>query len=71
CLLEFLLDYVLKSAFRKSRFLPVYLGIFYLASLAMVGYSFGVSRQLGFVTLTTYLAGVLAAWYSYSKVGHG
>ncbi len=46
CLMEFVLDYILKSEFRWTRFLPVYLGIFYLASLAIVGYSFGVSGSL-------------------------
>jgi hypothetical protein len=71
CALEFILDYVLKSNFRHTKFLAVYLAVFYLASFAMIGYSFGVSREYGFVTLVTYLISLLATWYSYSKVGHG
>jgi xanthine/uracil/vitamin C permease (AzgA family) len=71
CVLEFVLDYVLKSNFRHTRFLAVYLAVFYLASFAMIGYSFGVAKQYGFITLATYLAGLLAAWYSYLKAGHG
>jgi hypothetical protein len=71
CVLEFLLDYVFKSDFRKTDFLYAYLAVFYLAALAMIGYSFGVQKLFGFITLGTYFLGLVAAWYSYKKVGHG
>jgi len=71
CLLEFILDYVIKVDFRNTGFLWFYLILFYIASLGMIGYSFGVSRLAGFITLGTYLLGLLASWYSYSKIGHG
>lgn len=71
CALEFVLDYLLKLDFRKTRFLSVYLGVFYRASLAIIGYSFGVGREYGFLTLATYWAGLPAMWYSHSQVGHG
>jgi cell division protein FtsW (lipid II flippase) len=71
CILEFLLDYVFKSDFRKTDFLYAYLTVFYLAALAMIGYSFGVQKLYGFITLGTYFLSLIAAWYSYTKVGHG
>jgi len=71
CILEFVLDYVLKSDFRKTDFLYTYLALFYLAALALIGYSFGVQKLHGFITLGTYFLGLGAAWYSYRKVGHG
>ncbi len=71
CILEFLLDYVFKSDFRKTDFLYAYLTVFYLAALAMIGYSFGVQKLYGFITLGTYFLSVIGAWYSYTKVGHG
>jgi hypothetical protein len=71
CVLEFLLDYVLKSDFRKTDFLYAYLTIFYLAALAMIGYSFGVRKLYGFITLGTYFLGLIASWYAYTRGGHG
>jgi CDP-diglyceride synthetase len=71
CILELLLDYVFKSDFRKTNFLYAYLTVFYLAALAMIGYSFGVQKLYGFITLGTYFLSLIAAWYSYTKVGHG
>jgi hypothetical protein len=68
---ELLLDYILKLNFRKTRWLWPYLLLYYSAMMAMIGYSFSMGNSYGFVTLGTYFLGLLAAWYSYAKVGHG
>jgi hypothetical protein len=69
--IEFLFDYILKLNFRKTKLLWPYLLLFYLAMMAMIGYSFSIGKIYGFVTLGTYFLGLFATWYSYSKVGHG
>jgi hypothetical protein len=71
CILEAVLDYVWKVEFRNTRFLWVYLVVFYCGAIAMIGYGFGVGKPFGYATLGTYLCGLAAAWYSYSRVGHG
>jgi len=68
---ELLFDYILKLNFRKTRWLWPYLLLYYLAMMAMIGYSFSMGNTYGFVTLGTYFLGLFATWYSYSKVGHG
>jgi hypothetical protein len=68
---ELLFDYILKLNFRKTRWLWPYLLLYYLAMMAMIGYSFMIEKIYGFVTLGTYFLGLFATWYSYSKVGHG
>lgn len=69
--IELLLDYVLKLDFRTTALLWPYLAVFYIALMAMVGYSFLVGRVYGFITLGTYFLSLAATWYSYVKVGHG
>jgi hypothetical protein len=69
--IELLFDYILKLGFRNTALLGPYLLVFYVALMAMVGYSFLVKKSYGFVTLGTYFLGLLATWYSYAKVGHG
>jgi hypothetical protein len=69
--LELILDYLLKLDFRHTRLLGPYLLLYYVALMGMIGYSFGVSDTLGFITLTVYLANLLATWWSYARVGHG
>ncbi len=66
--IELFFDYILKLNFRKTRLLWPYLLLYYLA---MIGYTFLISKPFGFVTLGTYFLGLFATWYSYSKVGHG
>ncbi len=70
-ILELFLDYILKINFRHTPFLWPYLALFYLAFMMMIGYAFLTGRVYGYITLTTYFLGLLATWYSYSKVGHG
>jgi hypothetical protein len=70
-ILELILDYVLRLDFRHTRLLWPYLLVYYVALNAMIGYTFLVSEAFGFVTLATYLLGLLATWYSYSRVRHG
>jgi hypothetical protein len=69
--IELLFDYILKLNFRKTRLIWPYLFLYYLAMMAMIGYSFLIGKIYGFVTLGTYFLGLFATWYSYSKVGHG
>ena len=69
--IELLFDYILKLEFRKTALLWPYLTIFYVAEMAMIGYSFLIKKSYGFITLGTYLLSLLATWYSYAKVGHG
>lgn len=63
-LLELMLDYVLKVDFRHTRLLGPYLGFYYLSLMGMIGYSFGVGKPYGAVTLATYFMQLLATWYS-------
>jgi hypothetical protein len=69
--IELLLDYILMLNFRKTRYLWPYLLLYYLALMAMIGYSFSIGKSFGFITLGTYFLNLFATWYSYSKVGHG
>jgi hypothetical protein len=70
-ILELILDYILRLDFRHTRLLWPYLLVYYVALNAMIGYTFLVDRVYGTITLATYLLGLLATWYSYSRVGHG
>jgi CDP-diglyceride synthetase len=69
--IELLFDYILKLDFRTTALLWPYLLVFYVALMAMVGYSFLIKRSFGFITLGTYFLSLMATWYSYAKVGHG
>jgi hypothetical protein len=69
--IELLFDYILQLDFRSTALLWPYLTIFYIAEMAMVGYSFLIKKSYGFITLCTYLISLLATCYSYAKVGHG
>lgn len=69
--IELLFDYILKLDFRKTKLLGPYLLVYYLALMAMIGYSFLIGKPYGFITLSTYFLNLFATWYSYSKVGHG
>jgi len=71
CGVELTLDYILHLNFRYTRLLWPYLMSYYLALIGMMGYSFGVGKAHGFITLGTYLVNLAATWYSYSRVGHG
>jgi hypothetical protein len=68
---ELFLDTILRLDFRKTRLLWPYLLLYYLALMAMIGYSFLIGAAFGFVTLGTYFLNLISTWYSYSKVGHG
>ncbi len=70
-LVELVLDYVLKVDFRHTRLLGPYLGLYYLALMGMIGYSFAIGKRYGAVTLATYFLQLFATWYSYARVGHG
>jgi hypothetical protein len=68
---EFLLDHVLKFDFRHSRWLGPYLGLYYLALMGMIGYTFAVGKPYGFVTLVTYFINLASTAFSYARVQHG
>jgi len=68
---ELILDYLLKFEFRKTRWLGLYLLVFYAAQWGMIGFGFLVDRISGFITLLTYLISLAATAFSYKKVGHG
>lgn len=70
-LVELILDYVLKSGFRQTRWLGPYLLLFYAAQWAMIGFGFLVGQVAGFITLLTYFLSLAATAFSYKKVGHG
>ncbi|HEX9970937.1 MAG TPA: hypothetical protein VGD14_02595, partial [bacterium] len=54
CLVELLLDYILKLDFRNTGLVWLYIPIFYVGLWGMIGYSFLIGRQWGFITLATY-----------------
>jgi hypothetical protein len=66
-LAEFLLDFVLKFDFRHSHWIGPYLGLYYLALMGMIGYSFTIGRPFGFITLATYFVSQTATAYSQSR----
>jgi hypothetical protein len=68
---EFFLDYLLKFDFRHSRWLGPYLGLYYLALMGMIGYTFAVGKPYGFLTLITYFINLASTAWSYARVQHG
>lgn len=71
CGVELILDYLLKLDFRHSDLLRPYLILYYVSLVAMMGYTFGVGKIAGLITLAIYALNLGATWYSYSRVGHG
>ena len=69
--LEIVLDYILKIEFRTTRLLGPYLLLYYAAIFGMIGYTFRIGKKYGFITLITYFLGQIAAFHSYTQVGHG
>ena len=67
-LVELALDYILKIEFRTTRLVGPYIGLYYVAFMLMVGYSFVAGGALGFITLGTYF-GMLGATASYFARG--
>jgi len=68
---EFVLDSILKFNFRHSRWLGPYLGLYYLALMGLIGYSFAIGKPCGFVTLITYFINLAATAFSFARVQHG
>ena len=64
-IVEFILDYYLKSNFRETWLLGPYLLIFYMALFGMIGYTFLVNPIFGYITLSTYFISLLATWYGH------
>ena len=67
CIVELLLDYVLKLDFRKTRLLGPYLALFYLGQMGLIGYAFIVEPVYGFATLATYFLCLGATRYAHAK----
>jgi hypothetical protein len=68
---EFVVDYLLKFDFRRSRWLGPYLAIYYLALMGMIGYNFAMEKTYGFVTLLTYFINLANTAWSYAHDKHG
>jgi hypothetical protein len=71
CVVEYLVDYALEVEFRGRRAMKPYLLLFYLALMAMIGYSFLLGKTYGYITLATYFLHMGATAYSYGRVKHG
>jgi hypothetical protein len=71
CVVEYVVDYALRINFRNSRAMKPYLLLYYLALMAMIGYSFLLGKTYGYITLATYFLHMGATAYSYAKVKHG
>jgi hypothetical protein len=67
CVVELILDYILKLDFRKTRWLGPYLALFYLGQMGLIGYAFAVGPIYGFVTLATYFLCLGATRYAHAK----
>jgi hypothetical protein len=67
CIVELLFDYILRLDFRNSGLLWPYLALYYVALISMIGYSFGIGKPYGFVTLATYMLNLGATGYAFSK----
>lgn len=70
-LVEWILDGLLKLNFRETRWLGLYLLLFYLAQFGLIGYAFLTGKGYGLITLVTYFAALGVTAYSYRRVGHG
>jgi hypothetical protein len=68
---EFLLDHLMKFDFRHSRWLGLYLGLYYLALMGMIGYAFAAAKPYGYITLVTYFINLAATAWSFARVQHG
>jgi hypothetical protein len=67
CIVELLLDYILKLDFRRTRLLGPYLALYYLGQMGMIGYAFIVKPVYGFATLGTYFLCLGATRYAHLK----
>jgi hypothetical protein len=67
CVVELLLDYVFRIEFRTTGLRWPYIILYYVALVSMVGYSFGIGKPYGFVTLATYMLNLGATGYAFSK----
>jgi CubicO group peptidase (beta-lactamase class C family) len=67
CVVELILDYLLKLDFRRTRWLGPYLALFYLGQMSLIGYAFAVEPIYGFVTLATYFLCLGATRYAHAK----
>jgi hypothetical protein len=67
CIVELLLDYVFEIEFRKTGLRWPYIILYYVALISMVGYSFGIGKPYGFITLSTYMVNLGATGYAFSK----
>jgi hypothetical protein len=70
-MLELVLDYVLQIEFRSTKLLGPYLLLYYASIMGMIGYAFLTEKKYGVITLVTYFASQIAAFFSYIQVGHG
>lgn len=67
CLVELLLDYILKLDFRNTGLVWFYIAIFYLGTWGMIGYAFLIGKIHGFITLITYFISLFTTWYGHTR----
>ena len=65
--MELVLDYILKSNFRKTKLVVPYLLFYYLGLFGMIGYSFLIGKMYGFITLITYFINLGISLYGLAK----
>jgi len=70
-LVQWILDGLLKLNFRETRWLGLYLLLYYLAQFGLIGYAFLTGKGWGLLTLAAYFATLGMTAYSYRRVGHG
>jgi hypothetical protein len=66
CVVELVFDYLLNLQFRTTSLLWPYLIIYYFGLIGLIGYSFGIGKRYGCVTLGTYFLNLLATWLARS-----
>ena len=66
-ILEFTLDYVLKSDFRNTKLVWPYLILYYSGLIGLMGYSFGINKIFGFVVLLFYFINLTVTGYVHKK----
>lgn len=69
--IEVVVDEVIETEIRNTRWLGPYLAAFYLGSWSLVGAAFIAWPAGGFIVLTSYFWCLGATAWSYRRVGHG
>lgn len=60
--LELFLDYILNLNFRETKFVYIYVLIYYVSLMTGIGYSFLVNKKAGFITLIFYFINLIGTY---------